>query len=74
MPLTSGVVRQLHRDLYKYAGGHGGRWKVAENEITETRPNGTTLVRFKPVRAFRTAVAMDELHERYGNAAKVQKG
>ena len=67
MPLTSGVVRQLHRDLYKYAGGHGGRWKATENEITETRPDGKTFVRFNPVRAFGTAAAMDELHERYRN-------
>jgi Fic family protein len=68
IPLTSGVVRQLHRDLYKYAGGHGGKWKVTENEITEERPDGRKIVRFSPVRAFRTAGAMDELHERFGGA------
>src|SRR5215208_98849 len=33
------VVLQLHRDLLQSAGGPGaGRWKSADNDITETRP------------------------------------
>ncbi|HEX6910026.1 MAG TPA: hypothetical protein VF142_06515, partial [Longimicrobium sp.] len=41
IPVKSGVVLQLHRDLYQFFPGQGGRWKSAPNEITETRPDGT---------------------------------
>ena len=70
IPFTPNVVRQLHRDPYKYAGGNGGKWKQIENEITEERPDGTIFVRFHPVRAIRTPAAMDELHLRFDLALK----
>ncbi|MDZ4672823.1 MAG: cell filamentation protein Fic, partial [Gemmatimonadota bacterium] len=35
MPLTINVILQLHTMLYRYAGGQGGRWKMAPNEIVE---------------------------------------
>jgi Fic family protein len=31
IPFTTGMVLQLHRDLYKFASGSGGRWKTAYN-------------------------------------------
>jgi Fic family protein len=65
IPLKSGVVLQLHRDLYQHFPGQGGRWKIAPNEITETRPDGTSFVRFRTVPPYRTAEAMDRLHERF---------
>src|ERR671934_362416 len=65
MPLTSNLVLQLHRDLFQFVPGGGGRWKSAENDITETRPDGTTVVRFKPVAPHLVADAMAQLHERY---------
>ncbi len=65
MPFTTGVVRQLHRDLYKYLESEGGRWKAVDNEISETRPDGTKVVRFRPVPAFATDEAMTALHERF---------
>lgn len=65
IPVKSGVVLQLHRDLYQFFPGQGGRWKVAANEITETRPDGTRFVRFRTVPPHRTATAVDELHERF---------
>lgn len=64
MQLKPGVILQLHRDLMKYAGS-GGRFKVNDNEITETLPDGTKRVRFTPVPAWRTPEAMDELFNAY---------
>ncbi|MBN2034579.1 MAG: Fic family protein [Deltaproteobacteria bacterium] len=65
IPFTTGVVLQLHRDLYQFEIGEGGKWKPVDNEITELRPDGTKAVRFKPVPAFQTQDAMDQLHKRF---------
>ncbi len=65
IPFTADVVRQLHRDLYRFAPAQGGRWKLTDNDITETLPDGTVRIRFKPVRAFQVAEAMAELHARF---------
>ena len=65
IPFTPGVVLQFHRDLYQHAAGEGGRWKMADNEITEERPGGEVVVRFKPVPAHTTPDYMEELHRRF---------
>jgi Fic family protein len=65
IPFTPNIVLQLHRDLYQFAVGAGGRWKNVDNEISETRPDGTKFIRFKPVPAYATADAMHLLHDRY---------
>ena len=65
MPLTSNLVLQLHRDLFQLAPGGGGRWKSAANDIIETRPDGTTIVRFKPLAPHLVPDAMTALHDRY---------
>ena len=65
MSFSTGLVLQLHRDLYRFLPGEGGRWKSADNKITETRPDGTTAVRFEPVEAFLTPNAMAQLHSRF---------
>src|SRR5207249_115695 len=62
-PFTPGVVLQFHRDLMKYVPSGGGRWKPGNNQITETRPDGTHIVRFEPVAAHLTQLYMDKLHE-----------
>ncbi len=62
MEPTPNLVLQLHRDLYRFVPAEGGRWKTADNEITETRPDGTRVVRFNPVPAWQTAEAMEALH------------
>jgi Fic family protein len=66
MPLSTGLVRQLHRDLFQFTVAGGGNWKITDNQITEKRPDGTVVVRFRPVPAWRTAVAMEQLHDRFG--------
>jgi hypothetical protein len=40
MAFTPNLVLQLHRDLMKYAGKEGGRWKSAPNLISEILPGG----------------------------------
>jgi Fic family protein len=69
IPLSLNVELQFHRDLYRYtAVRHAGDFKSASNEVTETRPDGTTVVRFKPVDPGDTRLAMEELHERFDEA------
>jgi Fic family protein len=59
------MVLQLHRDLYQFVTGEGGAWKPVDNEITETHPDGTKIVRFRPVPAYATPDAMRDLHDRF---------
>jgi Fic family protein len=70
MRLTSGLVRQLHRDLYRYSPTEGGRWKSVDNEIIEELADGTRLLRFRPVPAHATPEAMDSLQRGYSEARK----
>ncbi|MUG97601.1 cell filamentation protein Fic [Scytonema sp. UIC 10036] len=65
IPFTPGVVLQLHRDLYQFTVGEGGRWKSVDNVISATYPDGTKIVRFEPVKAAATPLAMASLHERF---------
>ncbi len=64
MPFTASLVLQLHRDLYKFVPGRGGRWKTAPNKIEERLADGTVRVRFDPVPPHLTPSAMERLHER----------
>ncbi len=66
--LSSGVVRQFHRDLFKYTSRRGGDWKSAGNDIIEQHPDGREVVRFKTVSPHRTPDYMKTLHDRFGRA------
>lgn len=70
IPFNKSVLLQFHRDLMKYAGKEGGRWKSASNEITEVLPDGTKKVRFIPVAPHLTPDYMQTLHERYERLLK----
>ena len=64
IPIRPGMIRQLHRDLYKFSGMTiGGSFKNSDNVIAETLPDGTKTVRFHPVPAWETPEAMDALCE-----------
>ncbi|MBI4774227.1 MAG: Fic family protein [Deltaproteobacteria bacterium] len=65
MPFTVGIVLQLHRDLYQFVAQQGGRWKMTDNEISETLADGTKITRFRPTPAHRTPEAMERLHTRF---------
>jgi len=69
MPVSPPVVLQLHSMLYRYLSTEGGRWKMVDNEIVERDPEGELLrVRFRPVSAHLTSIAMDELAMSYRGA------
>lgn len=63
-----GVVEQLHRDLYQFTGARAGQWKKLDNSVEERLPDGTRRVRFRPLSAFETPDAMNELHNRFNTA------
>ena len=64
MKPSPNLVLQMHRDLYQFTPGGGGRWKTTQNRITETLPDGSVRVRFEPVLPHLTTAAMTTLHER----------
>lgn len=64
MEFTPNLVLQLHRDLFRFTPSTGGTWKQTDNDITETLPDGTVRLHFKPVPAHLTPEAMRLLHER----------
>lgn len=71
--ITPNVIRQLHRDLYKFSAAPGGNWKPADNAITEVASNGEKLIRSKTVPAYLTPEAMEELCKSFNNEFEVQK-
>lgn len=62
------LVRQFHRDLFKYTSSSGGDWKSTDNDIIEQHPDGTEVVRFETVPPYRTPEYMERLHDRFERA------
>lgn len=73
MSFSEGVVQQLHALLYRYMPQTGGRWKATNNDIIERYPDGTSRVRFQPVAAHLTPIAMSELSRNYALALDQNK-
>lgn len=65
MPFSEGTVLQLHGMLYRYMPQPGGHWKATNNDIVERHPDGSSRIRFRPVAAHLTPVAMAGLIARY---------
>ncbi len=61
IPISSNIILQLHRDLYRYISATGGVWKNQDNVIEEILPDGSRYIRFKPVSAVETPASMEEL-------------
>lgn len=68
MPFNEGTVLQLHGMLYRYMPQPGGVWKATNNDIVERHPDGSTRIRFRPVAAHLTPMAMIDLVGRYRHA------
>ena len=69
IPINSNYMLQLHRDLYKFIGNSaGGIFKTSDNIIRETDADGNASVRFRPVAAWETPAAVDELCKAYKEA------
>ena len=63
------MILQLHRDLYKFEGYDiGGKYKASDNVIEEEDEQGKKFVRFKPVPAWETSEAMENLCDAYDKA------
>ncbi len=67
------IILQLHRDLYSFSKGVGGRYKNADNIIAETDAEGHSKARFVPVSAFETPEAMEALCDAFMKAVNAEK-
>ena len=68
MDFSTGVIRQLHTMMYRFLPQPGGTWKPTDNEITERGPDGSRVVRFRPVPAVATLQAMEDLVRNFERA------
>jgi len=69
IPVRPNTILQLHRDLYSFsASSIGGRFKNADNIIEEIDISGEHRVRFRPVSATQTPMAMENLCTSFINA------
>ena len=73
IPFAENVLLQFHGWLYSFTTRPAGHYKRGENEVTETHPDGTESVRFRPVEAADTPQAMEELYERFDRAWNEQE-
>lgn len=67
MPVTEGIVLQLHRDLLRYSskdGRHRGGWKTLPNHVAAVGPDGRQIgIVFETATPFETPRLMQELFE-----------
>lgn len=61
IPITGNTILQLHQELYQYIPSEGGKWKSADNVISETLPSGEKFIRFQPTPAWETPEAINAL-------------
>lgn len=62
IPINANYILQLHRDLYKFlASVEGGMFKTSDNIIREVDGNGDEHIRFRPIAAWETPEAVEEL-------------
>lgn len=74
IPITPGVILQLHRDLMSHtAATYGGRWKDSDNEIVAFDEQGCAYVRFRPTPAIATPGAMEQLCHAYNRAFSAER-
>lgn len=68
IPVKPSIILQLHRDLYKFSGKSiGGTYKNSDNVIAEEDSEGNRFVRFQPVPAWETSVAIEAICEAFDN-------
>ena len=71
IPISSSMILQLHRDLYRFSNkAIGGTFKSSDNVITEELPDGTSRVRFQPIPAWETPNAIETLCDAWQDAIK----
>lgn len=72
IPFNVNSVLQFHRDMLKYTGILGGKWKQSQNQIMEIFPDGRRRVRFQPVEPAFVQDYMSTLHRRYNEEIQRQ--
>ena len=66
IPIRSGYILQLHRDLYQYSEkGIGGSFKNTQNYISATYPDDHTEVLYTPLTPFETPEALERICGEY---------
>ncbi|PIZ13675.1 MAG: cell filamentation protein Fic [Elusimicrobia bacterium CG_4_10_14_0_8_um_filter_37_32] len=65
IPVLENVILQFHSMLYRYTDIPSGSWKKWDNEIVDKYPDGTRVLKFKPVAAFETPEYMNKLISLY---------
>ena len=66
--ITSNIILQLHRDLYKYTGiNYSGKFKNVQNYIEEEDNKGNKIIRFTPLSPAETPIAIEELCHSYNS-------
>ena len=74
IPPKSAIILQLHRDLYKFESYNiGGKYKTADKVIEEEDSQGIKKIRFKPVPAWETPEAIEELCRAFEEAMATGK-
>lgn len=69
IPVRGNYILQLHRDLMKYTGSSlGGAYKVTQNNLQETRSDGSTFIRVTPVPPYETESCVDAICESFQKA------
>ncbi|MBQ8749189.1 MAG: Fic family protein [Clostridia bacterium] len=69
IPIKSSYILQLHGDLYEFSEKSiGGRFKNVQNYISETTADGSSFVRFEPLKPYETPDAIDRLCEEFNIA------
>ena len=69
IPVNVNYILRLHRNLYKFLENvDGGMFKTSDNIIRETDLEGNEKVRFRPVPAWETPSAMEELCKQFREA------
>lgn len=69
IPIRPSTLLQLHKELYSHQpDGIGGHWKNSDNVISEIDGQGRRIVRFRPLSAVETPIAMETLCETFTHA------
>lgn len=69
IPIKVSYILQLHQVLYRYSQkGIGGRFKIAQNFVKETKADGEEVVRFVPLDPFETPAAVEKICESFNRA------
>ena len=66
IPVSGNIMLQLHRDLMLYSEtADGGRYKISQNYLKETKGDGTEVIRFTPVAPYETEPCINAICSDY---------